>query len=59
MFYLGIGKHDHLHWTDTTRYASWVVCIVFILDKCSCLFPLAKKVALKLLCTYQAQQCWM
>lgn len=51
-FYLGIGKHDHLHWTDTTRYVSWIVCIVPLFwTKCSCLFPVAKKVAFSLLNT--------
>ncbi|TKY59210.1 putative vacuolar protein sorting-associated protein 13A [Spatholobus suberectus] len=26
MFYLGIGKHDHLHWTDTTRELLVSIC---------------------------------
>lgn len=26
-FYLGIGEHAHLHWTDTSRYVLLVVCI--------------------------------
>lgn len=27
MFYLGIGEHAHLHWTDTTRYVFCMICI--------------------------------
>ncbi|KAG4977288.1 hypothetical protein JHK84_036989 [Glycine max] len=26
VFYLGIGKHDHLHWTDTTRELLVSIC---------------------------------
>jgi Na+/phosphate symporter len=47
MFYLGIGEHAHLHWTDTSRYVFFIVYIS--LPETSVIAvatpPLTKKVA--------------